>query len=133
MKTASPFEQLPYFDQLGRRGALRIHVVVSAKLIGVADTRNCTLIDLSRTGARIRLSDPVAVGTAGFLQVGQLQAFGIAVRGRTEENGGINGLVFDEPLTRDQLLSVREYAKNYELAERRAALLAARAWATGGR
>lgn len=133
MKVPPPFEPLPYFDQLGRRGALRIHVVVPAKLIGVAETRDCTLIDISRTGARIRLSHPIAVGSAAYLRIGQVQAFAIAVRVRSEEDGGINGLAFDEPLSRQELLSVRDYARNFEFEERRAAFLAARAWVTGGR
>jgi hypothetical protein len=133
MQPRPPLEVPQYFDKLGRRGAMRIHLSVPGKLIGVAETQNCALIDLSRTGARIRLVRPLAVNTAGFLRIGEIEAFAIAVRIRLEEGGAINGLAFDVPLSRNEMLALINYAKNYDLAERRQALLQARAWATGGR
>lgn len=112
---------------------MRIHLAAPAKLIGVADTQNCTLIDLSRIGARIRLLRPLPVNTAGFLRVGTIETFGIVVRARMDEQSGINGLAFDVPLSRQEVVSLRHYAVNHEMAERRNALLQARAWVTGGR
>jgi hypothetical protein len=132
MQARPPFEAPQYFDRLGRRGAMRVHLSVPAKLIGVSETQNCVLIDLSTSGARIRIARPLPVNTAGFLRIGVIEAFGIAVRVRIEEDGGINGLSFDVPLSRQEMLAAIHYARNHELVERREAFLQARAWATGG-
>lgn len=129
-----PASSLPTFaDMLGRRGAARLRLVVPAKLISVYETQNCMLLDISQTGARLALERPLGVNASGYLRVGPIEVFATAVRLRMgEETGGVNGLEFDIKLTKPQVLAVRAYAENYEMAERRAFLMHARDWVMGG-
>jgi hypothetical protein len=128
-----PASSLPAFiDLLGRRSAPRIHLAVPARLISVCETQDCMLLDISQTGARIGLERPLGVNASGYLRVGPIETFVTAVRARmSEDAAGINGVEFDERLNKSQVLAVRGYAENYEMAERRASLLQARAWIMG--
>jgi hypothetical protein len=130
-----PVSSLPTFaDMLGRRGSPRLHVVVPARLTSVYETQDCVLLDISQTGARIGLERPLTVNTSGYLRVGPIEVFATAVRVRMhEDRHGINGVEFDVRLNKSQVLAVRAYAENYELAERRAFLIQARDWVTGGK
>ena len=122
-----------FVDLLGRRRSPRLHLAVPAKLISVYETQNCTLLDISQTGARLALERPLGVNMSGYLRVGPIEAFATAVRVRMgDESGAINGVEFDIRLTKPQVLAVRAYAENYEMAERRAFLMHARDWVMGG-
>lgn len=131
---SEPFtDYTPFLDKLGRRACQRLHLCVPARLISVVDTRSCLLVDVSLCGARIALQRPLAVHASGYLRVGPVQVFGTAVRFRpSEEGGGINGVEFDDRLTKSQVLALRAYAENYELSERRESLIQARDWVMGG-
>jgi len=125
--------ELTFADTIGRRGSPRLHLTVPAKLMSVAETQNCVLVDVSQTGARIRLDRPLAVHSCGYLKVGSLEVFATALRCTpVDAGGGINGLEFDVRLTKPQVLMLRSYAENYEMAERRAFLQQARSWVMGG-
>lgn len=123
----------PFVDLLGRRAAPRLHLAVPARLLSVCETQDCTLLDISRTGARLTLRRPLGVGTSGYLRVGPIEAFVTAVRIRDAEVGvSTNGVEFDTHLAKSQLLALRSYAANYEMAEKRAFLMQARDWIMGG-
>lgn len=122
-----------FVDLLGRRAAPRLHLSIPARLLSVCETQNCMLVDISRTGARLTLARPLAVKASGYLRVGPIEVFVTAVRVREGEAGmSTNGVEFDTPLAKSQVLAVRSYAANYEMAERRAFLLQARDWIMGG-
>lgn len=122
-----------FVELLGRRRSPRLHLSVPAKLISVYETQNCTLLDISQTGARLALERPLGVETSGYLRVGPIEVFATAVRMRMSDEGvGINGVEFDVRLSKPQVLAVRAYAENYEMAERRAFLMHARDWVMGG-
>ncbi|MFN3991189.1 MAG: PilZ domain-containing protein [Erythrobacter sp.] len=120
-------------DKIGRRGAPRLHLMVPAKLMSVAETQNCVLLDISQSGARIWLDRPLSINSCGYLKVGPLEVFVTALRcTMLAAGGGINGLQFDHLLTKSQVLMLRSYSENYQIAERRATLQQARRWVMGG-
>jgi hypothetical protein len=123
----------PYTDLLGRRASPRLNLSVPARLIGVFETQPCILLDVSQTGARLGLERPLAVGASGYLRVGPIEVFVTAVRTRVapEGGGGINGVEFDLRLGKAEVMALRAYADNYELAEQRAFLRHARDWVMG--
>lgn len=128
----SPCE-LTFAGPIGRRGSPRVHLAVPAKLLSVCETQNCVLVDASQTGARIRLERPLAAGASGYLRVGPIEVFATALRQNlTDDGDGLNGVEFDIRLTKAEVLALRAYAENYELAERRALRAQARGWITGG-
>lgn len=91
------------------------------------------LLDISQTGARLALERPLGVNTSGYLRVGPVEIFATAVRVRLGDEGlAVNGVEFDIRLSKPQVLAVRAYAENYEMAERRASLMQARDWVMGG-
>lgn len=119
---------------LGRRSAARVQLVAPARLVSVFDTHECVLVNLSRSGALIRLARPLAVDACGYLRAGTVNAFAITVRVTSVRGAGgnaISGVRFDPPLTRDQLMELRTYSKEYVLSEKRLSRLAARDWVRG--
>lgn len=134
MRPAPLPAELTFIEKIGRRGAPRLHMSVPAKLMSTAETQQCMLVDISQTGARIRLERPLPAGRSGYLKVGPIEVFATALRRSPgDQYGGINGLEFDIRLSKAQVLMLRAYAEDYELAERRAARQQARSWVTGGR
>jgi hypothetical protein len=124
------------FDQglLGRRGTARVELGAPARLVSVVDTRECVLVNLSRSGALIRLARPLAIDACGYLRAGTVNAFVIITRvARASEVEGdtISGVRFDPPLTRDQFIELRTYSKEYVLSQKRLSQLAAGEWVKG--
>ncbi|EAQ27716.1 hypothetical protein NAP1_08987 [Erythrobacter sp. NAP1] len=117
--------------QVGRRGAPRLRLAIPAKLVSRYDTRRCILVDLSLTGAKVSLQDPLAKGEDALLQVGTLEPFGEVVRCQKGVHGGTVGLSFDPPLREADVLGVRAFAERYEEDEVRALRAEVRRWVTG--
>jgi hypothetical protein len=115
----------------GRRQAARLRLSIPARLVTLADTRRCILIDLSRTGAQIGLEKPLEKGENAFLQIDGLDEFAEVVRSDIGPLGGINGVVFEEPLSDEQVISVRRFSESQEARESKALRAEARAWVTG--
>jgi hypothetical protein len=88
----------------GRRRYGRLRLRLRARLITIHGTSRGVLADLSVTGARVRLHEPVpAVGDA-LLQWEGYEAFGMIVWA----TGCECGVLFDEPLHEALLLRMRE-------------------------
>ena len=100
-------------------------------MMTVYATHNCVLLDLSRTGALIALSEPLAIGDSGYLMVGQLEVFGETVRRMPGHGGGVNGIAFEEPLPHAAVLAVRHHAETFQRLEREALRDQVRSWVTG--
>jgi hypothetical protein len=133
MRPALLPSELTFADKIGRRAAPRLHLSIPAKLMSVVETQSCVLVDVSQTGARIRLDRPLAVNTSGYLKVGPLDVFVTALRHTPHEaGGGINGLEFEIRLTKSEVLALRAYAEDFEMAERRAFRRQAQNWVMGG-
>jgi hypothetical protein len=91
----------------GRRSGERSPVRLAASLQALNCSRPVTLIDLSRTGARMNMPEPMYRGQEVWLKVGQAQFFG-TVRWVKENDCGI---VFDAPLTSRELASLEAKGK----------------------
>ncbi len=115
----------------GRREAARLRLSIPAQLVSIYATHDCILLDLSRTGARIALAEPLAVGEGGYLRIGRLEVFCEAVRTMIGSGGGLNGLAFDDPLANDQVIAVRHFAETFEQLQRRALRDQVRKWVAG--
>ncbi|KPF63235.1 PilZ domain-containing protein [Porphyrobacter sp. AAP60] len=118
-------------DNFGRRAAARLRLSIPARIVTVYETQTCILLDLSQTGARIGIADPMALGDGGFLMVGPIEAFGEAVRLTLGHGGGVNGIAFEEPLSHDEVLAVRHHAETFRQIERETLRDQVRRWVTG--
>ena len=116
-------------ENVGRRAAPRLRLSIPARLITVAETRRCILLDLSRSGAQIGLELPLQIGDVGFLQFAEMEVFAAVIR----TGPGLNGVEFDIPLEDSEVLAVRHFAEAFEADERRALRSEARNWVLGGK
>lgn len=117
---------------LGRRSSPRLPLRIPAKLVSVFDTLDCLLVDVSLSGALVRLARPLAVDSCGYLRAGPLDAFAITVRVSSYRGSdALTGLRFDTRLTREQVVELRNFAREAELIEKRARISAARDWVNG--
>lgn len=122
---------IPRSNIVGRRGAARLRLSIPARFVSVDGHHDCILIDLSATGAQIALTAPRMLGAAGYLMVARLEVFGEVVRRVWGQGGGVNGLMFDEPLSRDDVLGVRHHAETFQQREQVALRDQVRRWVTG--
>lgn len=118
--------------KVGRRVAARLRLAIPARIMTIYETRNCVLLDLSRTGARVGLSAPLQIGDGGYIMVGQLAVFGEVVRRVSGTGGGgVNRIAFEEPLAHAVVLDVRHHAETFERAARDALYDQVRQWVSG--
>ena len=115
--------------KIGRRNAARLRLSVPAKFTTLYEARDCTLLDVSRTGARVVLDQPLVLDDAGLLRCSGVEVFAFVTR----EQSGVNGLEFDLPLTDAQVLAIRSFSEDFESDPQRSVWSEARAWVTGGR
>ncbi|WP_379920715.1 PilZ domain-containing protein [Erythrobacter sp. R86502] len=116
---------------VGRRTAARLRLSIPARFISTDGTHDCVLIDLSSTGAQIAMAAPLPRGATGYLKVAELEVFGEAVRLISGNRGGVNGLMFDDPLPRGAVLAVRQHAETFRQREHSALLDQVRRWVMG--
>lgn len=116
---------------VGRRGAARLRLGIPVRMMSTHGTATCVLLDLSRSGARIGLADPLPEGACLYLTIGQLELFAEVVRRHCGEGGGVNGLALDEPLAEDAVLAVRRFAEGFAERERHALRDQVRRWVSG--
>lgn len=116
---------------VGRRGAARLRLAIPVRLISTHATESCVLLDLSRSGARIGLAHPLPEGACLYLRVARFELFAEVVRRQIGEGGGLNGLVFDEPLDEATVLAVRRHAETFEQRQRDVLRDQVRRWVRG--
>lgn len=131
LKQSAPSGEPPQQRPVGRRAAARLRLAIPVKLLATHATENCVLLDLSRTGARIGLAEPLAPGEMLYLRFAGLELFGEVVRRHCGKSGGVNGMVFDEPLSDDIVLAVRRHAETFEHRQHTALRDQARRWVSG--
>ena len=115
----------------GRRQSPRLRLAIPARFRSVYHVQECTLLDISRTGARFALPTPLEVGLAGFIEIGRFELFGDVTRRQRNSDGGVNALHFDPQISQAIVLEVRALAEAYPQRERALLLDAARRWVTG--
>lgn len=116
---------------IGRRSAPRLRLSLPARLVTISDTRRCILIDLSRSGAQIGLERPLKSGADVFLQIADIDQFGIVRRQAHGLMGGLNGIEFDDRLTDKHVISMRHYADTFQEEANRALRREASNWVSG--
>ena len=116
---------------IGKRGAPRLRLSIPAKLISRYATQRCILIDVSCTGAQVGLEEPLDLQETAILQIGTMEPFGEVVRTVRRKNGGINGVKFDPPIDKAEVLEIRSFAENYEREQLRAIRLQVQEWVDG--
>lgn len=130
LQLALPLDQ-PASLRVGRRGAARLRLAIPARLRATHMNAGCVLLDLSRTGARIGMEKPLVPGELLYLEIARLDLFAEVVRRHCGESGGINGLVFDEPLSDAAVLAVRHHAETFEQHAQEAFRDQVRRWVSG--
>jgi hypothetical protein len=110
-----------------------LRLAVPARFVSIYSTQPCVLLDISRTGARLALPGPLAPKQSGFIELGRLEVFGTIVRTEKGPDGGINAMVFDEPISKALVLDIRKFAEDFELREHQALRDQVRRWVTGER
>ena len=115
----------------GRRGAARLRLAIPVRIVSTHATQTCILLDLSRTGARIGLAEPLAPGMCLYLKIAQFEVFAEVIRRDLGEGGGINGLAFDETLPDATVLAVRQHAEGFEQRQRESFRDQVRRWVSG--
>lgn len=136
VQPAYPAKSQPCGDPLrrilpGRRAFARLRLAIPARLLATHATGTCVLLDLSRTGARIGLAEPLPPGDMLYLRLAGFEVFAEVVWRELGEGGGINGLTFDEPLDEDAVINVRRFAEGFEQREREALRETVRSWVNG--
>lgn len=111
----------------GKRGRSRLRVSLPARIVSATSSGDCTVIDLSETGARIAAREPPRPGVMVMVRCLHLELFGTLVWRR----GAVAGIAFDAPLPRDQVVGLRGLADEAARMQDEAARQAARAWAQG--
>ena len=91
----------------GRRAAAREPVLLNAALLTLRASRTVTLLDVSRTGARMRVKQPLCLGQQIWLKVNPADIFGTIVWMK----GHDCGLLFDAPLSPDEAASLQARGK----------------------
>lgn len=91
----------------GRRAAPREPVLLNAALLTVQSSRSVTLLDVSRTGARMRVKEPLSLGQQIWLKVVPADIFGTVVW----MDGDECGLLFDASLTAAEAATLQARGK----------------------
>jgi hypothetical protein len=115
----------------GRRAAARLRLAIPARFVSIWETQECILIDVSRTGARVALARPLAVGQSGYLALARMQLFGTIVRRERGEDMAFNAMAFDEPICREEVLRIRSFAESFEQRRSQALREQVRRWVAG--
>lgn len=113
------------WDFRPRRGDARLRLGIPATLVTVHGHKAVTLINLSQTGARVRLASPLPV-SGGILKWIDFQVFGST----TWQNGRELGISFEDPIDPDWLVATRALLPLLGDAKREARRFAQN-WASG--
>ena len=99
----------------GRRASARLRTRLAARMVLLAGTQNCVLIDLSLTGARVETSRPAQLGDEAVLMWGSFETFGQVVW----TTPGLCGLALFDPISDAVLLGTRQLDQVARLPEDR--------------
>jgi len=116
---------------VGRRGAARLRLAVPATFVSVFSWHSCILVDLSCSGARIALPRSFRQGHSGYVAIAGMELFGTIVRAERGEDVAINAMAFDEPISHDDVLTIRRFAEGFARRERKVLRDYVRRWVAG--
>lgn len=90
----------------GRRSERRAYILLSASVESLSGRKRISLLDVSRTGARLEGTDLPAVGKDIIIRCGEIDTLGTVVWATS----GRCGMQFDEPIGQQDLLALRDIA-----------------------
>lgn len=112
----------------GRRKAEREPVLLSAAMLTLGYSRPVVLINVSTTGARLRVPEPMRRGQEVWLKIPPAEIFG-TVAWASEDRCGVK---FDEPLSDEELDQLRSQGNlTMVTGQSRETQLAAEDWTSG--
>ena len=91
----------------GRRQAPRESILLPAAMMSLSSSRTVYLLNVSRTGAQLEISEPLLVGQEVWLKIPPTDIFGTVVWVEEEHCG----IVFDAPLADDDVALVQARGK----------------------
>ena len=98
--------------QAGKRNGNRLRLGVPAGLVMTHSTCRCVIEDVSATGARIQVEEPLAEGRMAMLQFHELRLYGTVIWSRA----GKCGIRFERRLTQEDMegfLWIVQHPKGY--------------------
>ncbi len=111
----------------GKRYFSRARLNLPARLVTFNGTTDCTLIDLSRSGAKLGARECPKVGSMVVVEGLPLELFGTVRWSVT----GLFGFEFEAPLPLERVVSLRYYADDEAERQKQATISYARNWVTG--
>ena len=112
---------------LGERYFPRARLDLPARLVTFNGTFPCTLIDLSRSGAKLAASECPKIGAMVVVEGLPIELFGTVCWAAS----GLLGVEFQAPLPSDRIVGMRLYAKDEAVRQKQAQLAYARSWVQG--
>lgn len=116
---------------VGRRAAARLRLAIPARVVSLYGTQPCILLDISRTGARMALPSPLVRGQSAYIAITRFELFGSVVRAEHGLNGAVSAMVFDDPITKSQILEIRRFAEGFAAREQSLLRDQVRRWVAG--
>ncbi len=113
--------------QSHKRAAPRMDLSLPAQFLGVEGNHRCIITNLSRTGLRIAIKQPLRVGQEGFLRGGPIDHFMAVTRAGT----GMNALEFEIPVSDIFVFGIRRFQEQFEEREAEELMATVRAWTSG--
>lgn len=111
----------------GQRDFSRARLNLPARIVTFNGTSACTLIDMSRTGAKIGASDCPRIGSMVIIEGLPAELFGTVRWSRS----GLFGFEFDGQMTDEDVVAMRHYADGEAERQKQAQLTYARNWVQG--
>lgn len=111
----------------GQREFARARLNLPARIVTFNGTSDCTLIDMSRTGAKIGAGDCPRVGSMVIIEGLPMELFGTVCWARSS----LFGFEFDGQITHENVIAMRRHADGEAERQRLAQLTYARNWVQG--
>ncbi len=121
----APNTALPIYR--GQRYCARARLNLPARIVTFNGTSDCTLIDMSRTGAKVAAANCPRVGSMIVIDGLPLELFGTVRWARSN----LFGFEFDGPVTHENVIAMRHHADGEAERQKKAQLTYARNWVQG--
>ncbi len=110
-----------------RRAAPRMDLSLPGEFMSTQGVHKCIVTNLSRTGLRMVIEEPLKVGADGYLRCGPIDHFMTVIR----QDRGFNALEFEIPVSNVFVFGIRHFQEQLEDVERDELEARARSWAAG--
>ena len=111
----------------GERAAARARLNRAARLVTFNGTSACTLVDMSRSGAKVRAAECPRIGAMLVVEGLPIELFGTVRWSRA----GAFGLEFERAIATEQVIAMRSHADGETQRQEQNRTQYARSWVTG--